>query len=188
MEPEGLTAFLSSSGFAYLAAALLASGAGHLLDLRGFRDLLRTHAILPSRLVTPAVLCALSFELVGGATALLLAVQQDPAVAPAVVLCAATAIAGLGFVVYVRRLLRTSAAAPCGCSPLAGPTTPASLLLGAALVLTSAVTLTATAALPAGDVDGVARLLAPVWGVTLAAVTMLVPASMPTPAVPRGLL
>lgn len=183
MEPKSLSAFFASFGFTYLAATLLASAAGHLAGLVGFRELVRAHAILPPRLVTPGVLCVLGFELVGGAAALLFVVQQHPETAPAVVLCAASAVAGLGFVLYVRRLLRTSAAAPCGCSPLSGPTTSASLVLGAALALISVVALAATVArAPAGgEVEGIARALAPVWGVTLAALTMLLPASMPAP-------
>lgn len=184
MEPESLSGFFASFGFTYLAATLLASAAGHLMRFAGFRDLVRGHAILPPRLVTPGVLCVLSFELLAGAAALLFAVRRNPEVTPAVVLCAASAVAGLGFVVYVRRLLRTSAAPPCGCSPLSGPTTSATLVPGAALALVSVVALTATLArAPAGsEVDGIVRALAPVWGVTMAALTMLVPASMPAPA------
>jgi hypothetical protein len=186
VDPQGLSTFLASAGFAYIAAMLLASGAGHLRDIVGFRDLVRAHAILPPRVVSPGVFCVLAFELGGGATALLLATQQRPAVAPAAALCVATAGAGLGFVSYLRRLLRTSSAAPCGCSPFSGPTTPASLMLGAALVLASVVALVATLALelgPAADrLDGIAPALASLWGVTLAALTMLVPATMPEPA------
>ncbi|MGH2941847.1 MAG: MauE/DoxX family redox-associated membrane protein [Solirubrobacteraceae bacterium] len=186
MGPAGLSAFFASFGFAYLAATLLASAAGHLAALARFRDLVRSHAILPPRLVMPGVLGVLGFELVGGVAALLFAVERRPPTAPVVVLCAASAVAGLAFVLYVRRLLRTVAAAPCGCSPLSGPTTSASLVLGAALALVSVVALAATVAQAAsgGEVEGIALVLAPAWGVTMAALTMLVPASMPAPPAP----
>lgn len=186
MEPESLSGFLSSFGFAFLAATLLASGASHVVGIVGFRDLVREHAIVPRRLVLPVVLGVLSLELIGGAAALLLAVQQRPDVAPAVVLCTASALAGVGFVLYVRRLLRTNSAAPCGCSPFTGPTTAASLILGAALALASVLALATTLALSSGpernEIEGIAHALAVSWGVTMAALTMLVPASMPAPA------
>ena len=184
---RGLIGFLSSFGFAYLAAALLASGAAHLRGFTAFRDLVRAHAIVWQRHSTPAALGVLSFELVAGMTALLLAVRDRADLAPAVLLCTVTMIAGLAFVSYVRRLLQTSTPAACGCSPLAGPTTPASLMPGAVLLLISAVALAATVALEpaqtvAGQIGGLVGALPQLWGVTLAVVVTLVPASMPAPA------
>ena len=190
MEPASLSGFLASFGFAFLATTLLASGASHVAGIVGFRDLVRAHAIVPQRLVLPVVLGVLGLELIGGAAALLLAMQQRPDVAPAVALCSASSLAGLGFVFYIRRLLRTKAAAPCGCSPFAGPTTPASLILGAALALASVLALATTLALASGpernEIEGVAHALAATWGVTMAALTMLVPASVPVPASPNA--
>jgi hypothetical protein len=182
-----LISFLASFAFAYLAAALLASGAGHLLGFIGFRDLVRAHTIVPQRLATPVALCVLSFELVAGTIALLLAVRRGNDVGLAFLLCAATTAAGLGFVLYVRRLLQSPTAVACGCSPLTGPTTPASLIPGAALLVISAIAVVVVALAPAqgaaGEVDGLVGVLPQLWGVTLAGIVMLVPASMPAPAV-----
>lgn len=185
-----MISFLWSFAFAYLAAALLASAAAHLVGFAGFHDLIRTHAIIPQRVSTAVALGVLSLELVAGAAALLLASRRGIDVAPPVLLCATTAIAGVGFVFYVGRLLRMSTSASCGCSPLAGPTTSASLLPGAALALISMVGLAvalAPAQSSATEVDGLVAALPQLWGATLAVIVMLVPASMPAPAAPEGI-
>lgn len=183
-EGRGLISFLYSFGLAYLAAALLASAAGHVLRFPAFHDLVRVHAIVPQRLSGPAALCVLSFELAAATTALLLAWRDRVDLALAVLLCGTTLIAGLGFLSYVRRLLRSGSPASCGCSPLAGPTTAASAVPAAALVVISAVTLAAAVVLAAAPsaavaVDGVVGALPQLWGVTVAVGVMLVPASAP---------
>jgi hypothetical protein len=187
---RGLISFLWSFAFAYLAATLLASAAAHLVGFADFCDLIRTHGIIPPRLSTAVALGVLTLELVAGAAALLLVSRRGTEVVPPILLCAVTAITGVGFVSYVRRLLQMSTSVRCGCSPLAGPTTSASLLPGAALALISMVGL-AVALAPAQsfatELDVLVAVLPQLWGATLAVVVMLVPSSMPAPASPQGI-
>jgi hypothetical protein len=181
-----LTSFLISMGRAYLAVTLLASGVGHVVRFRSFRDLVRTHGLVPARLATAVALLTMLAEVGFGAAALVL-VAQRPDPGTDVLLFAGPAVLGLLFVGYVRRLLRRPGrATSCGCSPLAGPLTPAALVPGVALALVSATALVAAAlAITTAPVAAAATdapwLLSVLWGATLAIVVLLVPA-----AVPRG--
>jgi hypothetical protein len=184
-------AFWSSFGLTYVATALLASGASHLLGFSSFRDVVDDHAIVPARFALIVVLLTLIAELVTGTAALVLLIAQSSAV-PALLLFAFAGALGVGFVAYVRRLLRQpDRASSCGCSPLASPLTSASQLPGVALSTVSAVALAATFLLDRnmaaahGDSFGSLGLLPPLWGVTLAVLVMLVPASVPSLAVDR---
>lgn len=174
-------------GCAYLAATLLPSGVSHLFGFGSFRDLLRTHAIIPQRLATPVALTTLLAELVAGSAALILLPLHRAAAA--MLLFGGTAVVGLGFLLYVRRLLgRPGRAVSCGCSPLAAPLTSASVLPGAMLAVVSVTALAVTVigdrlpGVPTGEFVGALSWFPPLSGVTLAAVVMLVPASAPSPA------
>lgn len=178
--------FVSLFALAYVASTLLVSAAGHLLAFVAFRDTVRAHAIVPARPATPVALAVTLFELGAGATAVVLAAPDRAAPPPAALLLTATALAGTGFAVYVRRLLVRSPAIGCGCSPLAAPTTPASLVPGVALALVSAggmaaILIVAAAPSAATDLEGGLGLLPRLWGLTLALAVMLLPASIPSP-------
>jgi hypothetical protein len=182
-----MTTFVSALGFAYVAAALLASGVAHLLGFREFRALVTTHGVVSPGRSSFVAAAVLGVELAAGAAALRFAVQGDTGTLPAAVVFGVTAVLGMGFVLYVRRLLEAPPSAGCGCTPLGGPVTAASLLPGAALVAVAAVALLATVAGPGAGLElaGAAAALPRLAGVTLAAAVMLVPASMPPP-VPLG--
>lgn len=179
-----MTGFWPVFGLTYVAATLLISGGWHLLRFRSFRHLVRSHEIVPSPLVTATAALTPIAELSAGTAALLLAVAPT-ALAPARVLLTTTGVLGVVFVLYVRRLLRQPVrSVACGCSPLSSPVTPASLIPGGALAAVSVTALAATF-VPSGPADAAARgpgllaVLPPLWGVALAALVMLVPASMP---------
>jgi hypothetical protein len=181
-----MTTFVSLLGFAYLATALLASGVAHLLRFQGFRALVRTHGVVSPRRSSLVATAGVCFELVAGAAALRYSVQESDGLLPAAVLFGVSAAIGAGFMLYIRRLLDAPPSAGCGCTPLGGPVTAASLLPGAALVTVAALALLATIARQSGpaagvDLTGAAAALPRLAGVTVAATVMLVPASMPPP-------
>jgi hypothetical protein len=180
-----MQAFVYGVSVTLLAAVLVATGIGHLLHLRRFHVLIRSHNVLPAALSGVAAALVTTLELCGAAV--FVAMLLEGAAPRRVVVLATTAVAGVAFLVYLRRLLRNSrATASCGCSPLDGPLTPASLVPAASLVIASILGLASVA------MEGVARskpepavlLLAVVWGVTLALLVLLLPAA----AVPRAAL
>lgn len=170
---------------AYVATTLLIGGIGHLLNFAQFRELVRSHGIIPARLATLASILTLLFEAAVGTA--LLAVLLDMVVAPlALVLFTLSAAGGCAFALYIRLLLRRpSGVTSCGCSPFAGPLTPASMLPASALLLMSLLGLAATSLgfarpLEAGyELLGVAVALPLVWGLTLTIAIFMLPASLP---------
>jgi hypothetical protein len=183
--------FVYYLSLSFVAAMLLASGIGHLLGLDRFGALVRSHRVVPASLAIVVALLVCMFEL--AAAGIALAVLWSSAVsilaAPLFVVCAA---AGCMFVWYVRRLLRDPAGiVSCGCSPVPGPFTPASLVPAAGLLLVSAAGLAAAYLVTRQPLSvayqsfGIATALPIAWGVTLAALAMLFPASMPRLAVDR---
>lgn len=186
-----MISFWSSFGLAFIATTLLASGATHAIGFSSFRNLIRDHAIIPSRGAPIVALLTVLAELTAGAAALVFLLSQSTA-GPTVVLFAVTGALGVAFVLYLRRLLRQPhRASGCGCTPLSSPLTPASQLPGAALAAVSATALVAAFLQirygGAADPDSVGPLavMAPLWGLTLAVLVMLVPASVPSLTVDR---
>lgn len=173
--------FLSGFALSYAAALLLVGGAGHVLGLKAFVQVIRSHGLftsLPAASVVAAAVCG--FELVaGGAAAWLL---FGGSIAGRTAVLVATACAGGAFAVYLQRLLaRPSAHTSCGCSPLHALLTRASLAPSLGLGAVSLVGLVGTA-LAAADgsqpVAGVLRLLPVLWGVTVSGLTMIYPAAV----------
>jgi hypothetical protein len=97
---------------------------------------------------------------------------------PAGVSLATVVTAGVVFFLYMRRLLRHPAGATsCGCSPLTGPLTPASLVPSAGLVVAAVLGLASLAAgADAVSPDGAGVALSMCWGATLAMLVLLLPA------------
>lgn len=177
--------FVYGVSVAFLAAVLLATGIGHLLDFSRFRLLIRHHNVLPSAVAGVAAGLVTMFELFGGAA--FVAILIDGTELPRATVLAATASAGVAFLFYMRRLLRHPAtSASCGCSPLDGPLTPASLVPAASLVIASVLGLSSVALEGAshGTPEAAVRLLSVGWGATLALLVLLLPAV----AVPRQAL
>lgn len=169
----------------FLAAMLLTSGAWHAYGLAAFRATLESHGLAPTRALTPIAIGVTIAEVATGALLLYAAWSR---LAPlTLILFGGGAIAGAAFLVYVRRLLLSAtarthagsterpadrarpAASTCGCSPLASPVTPASLVPGASLLIVSIVGLLATGLLAAssasdGDAFRALRLVSPVDG------------------------
>jgi hypothetical protein len=185
--PLIMISFWPAFGFAYVATTLLVSAVSHAVRFGSFRDLIRDHAIIPSRGAPLAACLTLLAEATVGAAALVLLLRQS-ATAAALLLFAAVGALGIGFLLYIRRLLRRPhTGSGCGCTPLSSPLTPASQLPSAALAVVSATALAAVALLDtrqaAGfDSGGSLSALAPLWGVSLSFLVMLVPASMPSVA------
>lgn len=174
-----MSSFVVAVGLGYLAAALLLSGVAHLIGFAAFSAVVGAHGVLPRRAATPVALLVAIAETGLGTAAAMAAVRDS---APPV-LFAATAVLGVGFIVYLRALLqRPDTGVGCGCTPLAAPLTPASLLPGGMLAVVAILALAATAAGP----SGVGTSFGLLWGATLALLVVLVPATVPQPAARGG--
>lgn len=170
----------------YVATTLLIGGVGHLLSFAQFRELVRSHGIIPARLATLATIIAVLFEAVVGSS-FLVALLDRWVASLASLLFMLSAAGGCAFALYVRLLLRRPGGiTSCGCSPFAGPLTPASILPASALLFMSLLGLAATSLgfarpLEAGyELLGVAVALPLVWGLTLTTAIFLLPASLPS--------
>lgn len=180
--------FLLPMGLVYVAATLVTSGVSHLVRFGPFRDLVRRHGLVPGRMATPVASMTVTAELGCGAAAVALLQTHRPWAAAS--LFGGSLVMGLSFMGYVRGLLRRPTGdIGCGCSPLAGPLTPAAMVPATALAVVSTLSLVAAAASALVAWDGVLaeplRALAWLWGATLAAVVILVPAVAPR-VVPDG--
>lgn len=179
-----MSAFLVDCGLVFAAAVLLVSGCGHALDPRRFAGLLRQHGVLPGRLAPVLAFAIVVLELGVAALAMVAIVGGDRRWAT--VALAGCAGLGLAFVSYLRSLIRRGRNVDCACSPFAGNLTPASFVPGGLLAVFGLLGLVAQAAGAVGVADGAAvRLetwgaaLAAVWGLTLALLAFLLPASAP---------
>lgn len=177
-----MLSFVYIGGLTFVAATLLATGGAHLIGLPGFARLLRQHDLLPRALAAPLAVMVTGAELAIALTALAALAGSDPGGAPwlGTAAFAASLAAGGIFLVYLRRLRRAGHTGSCGCSPLASPLTPASFAPAAFLAATGAFGLlarwaTASASPPLPAWSG----LAIAWGVTLAGLVLLLPASAP---------
>lgn len=169
-----MIAFLALFAPAFLAGVWLVAGFGHLLRPRQLPRAIVAHRVIAPVWAWPAAVLVTAAELALGAGALLALVRGEPVASAAALGSAALALA---FLLYLGRLLSRgpAAGASCGCSPWAAPVTGVSLLpAGAILVLSLALLLTPapTAGLPAA-----ALALAALWGLTLAALVLLLPAA-----------
>jgi hypothetical protein len=185
--------FATTFSLAYLAASLLTSGIGHLVRFARFRTLVREHGAVPARSASLASIAVVAFELAVGSSALGILLREDAGAFQGL-LFGACAVAGVVFTGYVRWLLRHALpAASCGCSPFAGPLTPASIAPAAGLLLVSVLGL-ATVGLGSPLLPPIAHRSVDVflalpflWGITLAGIILLFPASMPQPTAGRSL-
>jgi hypothetical protein len=177
MEAAGDTVLVLA--LSYLGATMAASGAAHLVRFGRFRGHVRAHAIVPARLQTPAAVVVALLE--GGVGLAAVASLFAAEVVTRSALLALGVLAGTAFLFYLRRLLWVRGMrGSCGCSPLDGPLTPVSLLPAAAVVVASLLGLVAT--LAGSDATAVRDplcLLMAGWGVTLALLVILLPATMP---------
>lgn len=177
-----MLSFVHLAGLAFVAAALLATGGAHLAGLPGFARLLRQHGLLPGGLAAPLAAAVTGAELATGLAALAALSGRDPGSGPwsGTWAFAASLVAGVAFLVYLRRLWRAGHTGSCGCSPLASPLTPASFAPATFLAATGALGLLARwAGAPAPPALQVWSGLAIAWGVTLAGLVLLLPASAP---------
>lgn len=173
-----MSGFTTALALGYLAATLLLSGVVHLIRFGAFSAVVSAHGVLPDRAAAPVALVVAVAETGLGTAAAIAAVRGGAPPA----LFAAAAVLGVGFIVYLRALLaRPDTAVGCGCTPLAAPLTPASLLPGGMLAAVAILALAATAAGP----SGVGTAFGLLWGATLALLVVLVPVSVPRP-VARG--
>jgi hypothetical protein len=188
-------AFAHVFALAYVAATLLTSGVGHLVAPRRFARVLHAHGLLPPRAASGVAAVVPVLELAAGALALTAILRRDDPQVSVLALLAhgAGAMAGVAFLLYVRRLLRATdgvaspRVASCGCTPLDAPLTSMSAAPAAGLLTACAVGLVATlvgSGAPGGDLSlpAAARALPLAWGVTLAALALGLPAVMPNPA------
>ena len=169
-----MTGFIVGVALGYCAAALLPAGLTHLHKPITFARLIAGHGLFAPRVARVVALATGTVEVLLGAGAL--AVFFSGALAWP--LLGAALLIGIAFVAYLVGLLRRPhSAVGCGCTPFAGPVTPASLLPGAGLAAVSAL------ALPSSGSTAVqVALFGVVCGVTLAGAFMLVPGSVPLPA------
>ena len=171
--------FMLHFAVAYAAATLLSSGLAHAARFRDFAALIRAHGLLPAPAAVAAA-AVVAFEATAGIVAAgSLVGWWEPRTAATAWALGSCVAAGCGFWLYVRRLLSSPVKIDaCGCSPVSSPLTPASLAPSATLVAVSLVGLLALA-VPPGPLAPGPVVLAGLWGVTVAALLVLFPASAP---------
>ena len=186
-----LITFVYFFSLAYVAATLLAGGVGHLRGFAQFRSLVRSHGIVRARFSMPISIFVVAVELVAGSFALAILFGPDAATRRSLLLAACSVVA-CAFMLYVRQLLlKPLGITSCGCTPIASPLTPASIVPAAALLLVSVAGFAATAFRPGqspavtNDLAVIFTALPVISGVTLAGIIILVPASIPQLAVER---
>lgn len=164
----------------YLATGLLASGIHHAARLTSFSDIVRSHRIISARVAMPLTILITVLELAAGSAALVVLFSAEGNARAPLLFSICTAI-GIVFALYVRQLLRNPAGiTSCGCSSFASPLTIASIVPALALTLVSlSGFVISTLGFGNSINSGFAVVLPLVWGVTLALIINLVPASMP---------
>jgi hypothetical protein len=166
-----MTAFLLGVALGYCVAALLPAGIAHLVRPTSFGRLIEAHGVLASR-SAPVVAVAVGVTEVALGGAALAGLVRGGRYWPVL---GTGLLLGIAFVAYLTSLLqRPHTGLACGCTPLAGPVTTASLLPGAVLAAVCALALPGAAGAPAD-----ATWFAVVCGATLAVAVMLVPATAP---------
>lgn len=183
-----MTLFLTWFVPAFLAGIWLTAGLGHVVAWSRFRRTIVTHRLM-APIWAPLVATAIpAMELALGGLAARTVLRGE--VVPTSV-SLGSAMLALLFGLYLNGLLRRgpTPGVSCGCSPLAGPVTPWSLLpawtvLFAAL-LVAVLGDVAPADLSSSPAGG--RTLAVLWGLTLAGLVLLLPAVATDPSPPRHL-
>lgn len=169
----------------YIATTFLTSGIAKMLWFAQFRELLRSHRVIPTKFIVLVSVIVVVFEIVVGGISLA-AILRNKVATYALLLFSMCIAAGCIFFWYIRQLLRYRVGiASCGCSPLPSPLTPASLVPSTTLILLSVAGLAVTS-LEFGQMlsigreqAGIAVTLSILWGITLAGIIILLPASMP---------
>lgn len=176
--------FIYYVALGYVAAALTAGGIHHATKLTGFSETVRSHRIVPAAIATPVAILVTIFEIAAGGAAVFMLFSENAA-AHARLLFSICSVSGVLFALYVRRLLRNpQGISSCGCSAFAGPLTIASIIPALALVLVSALGFVTTAPGLGNTLPANFPVALPlIWGVTLALIVNLIPASMPRPAI-----
>ncbi len=179
-----MLSFVTQGGLALIAVVLATTGAAHLADLPAFARLLRGHELLPRGLALPAALVAGLVECLVAASAVAALAGSGPRFATFAF--AAALMAGVGFLAYLRSLLRSGHTGSCGCTPLASPLTPASFVPAGSLATTGFLGLGAiwlAGGGPAVSIQVVPATpwgaLAVAWGAALAGLILLLPATAP---------
>jgi hypothetical protein len=172
-----MTDFFSAFACAYIGAAFLTSGIYHLVGIRSFVRNLRRHRVLPESLQTLSAVGVPASELALSCGAVMIAVQGSMITRAAIFVLSAAA--GGSFLVYLRALLRKGSGDDCGCLPLRSPLTPVSLFPAAAIIGVSVAGAAATLGGGSPIGDNSLLLLPAAWGVTLACLAPLFPATMP---------
>lgn len=171
--------FFSAFACGYVGATFLLSGGYHAIALGKFRKHLRRHQIVPRSLRAAVAVAVTVFELVMGCAAVMIGFQGSSTMTRTAVF-GLSAAAGFLFLLYLRSLLRRGAGGDCGCLPLNSPLTPVSLFPAAAILGVSVLGAASTVA-GSGSVvrDSVLLLFPAGWGITLACLAPLFPATMP---------
>jgi len=166
-----MTLLLGAVGWGLLACGAL----GHLVHHQRFRELLAMH--LDHERLPAALFVGVESALVV-ALAILVVVESAAKVPVAL----AAVILGLGFVVWIGRLLAQNSTLPCACSFSAAPTSRWSLVR-AALVL-----LVGLLAFDGGDLTTVETLVHLAVGLGAAAALFVLPEALSWPEASRALL
>lgn len=183
--------FVRDFATTFLATMLLTSGAAHVFNVSAFRETIDRHGLVPTAARTVAALAVIVAEIAVGLLTIVAARSASDGLAAFVF--GGSVLAGVGFVLYLRKLLRSPVPmATCGCSPLASPLTHASLVPAASLALVSGAGLVVVwlgsvawpgftgligAARPMTFDSGPMATLPVAWGLTFAGIVWLIPAT-----------
>jgi len=171
--------FVTLCCLALVASVMLVTGGAHLGGFGGFGRQVVRHGLIPGALALPVAALVTGAELATGFAAAIALAGGGGGLLATQAFAVSTG-AGAVFLLYLRRLLRAGHTGSCGCSPLASPLTPASFVPAASLVAAGVAGLLAswlsnlTPAAPRAW-----NALAIGWGIALAALVMLLPASAP---------
>ena len=171
--------FIYYATVSYLAASLISSGLHHGTRIAGFSEIVQSHRVVP-RVIAPVITTLVTLcELAAGGAALAVLFNEKVAVWASLIFAGCIAM-GLVFSLYVGRLLRDpEGITSCGCSAFSSPLTRASLIPAIALTLVSLLALATSN--PSTELPKTMLVLPLFWGVTLALIINLLPASMPRP-------
>jgi hypothetical protein len=166
--------FVLALASSFVTVTLGLTGLWHIVYFRRFRDIIRSHRSVPpaAATATAGVVCVLELSTV------LLLTRSTVAFLIA-------AAAGCGFLVYVGLLLgHVKRSSACGCSPFESKLTAASLLPAGGLAIVSGFGyLASSVILRFGLIDSnpFSYWLGIAWGVTIAWLVLLTPASFGSP-------
>ena len=170
--------FVERCGLVLVATLLATTGGFHLLHLRRVAGVLDDHGIVRRARPGVAAFVLTMSELAIAAIALVALTTGEWRIAA---VASSTALAaGLGFVMYLHRLLQAGHSGSCGCTPLDAALTPASFAPAVALAAAGALGLSASLVGGSDPVSGAAWTALPVaWGLALTGLVVLLPATAP---------